>query len=252
MPAFVNSALRTLALAVGVASVALAATAADIGVSPVAVHLDQANSRATVTVANNGRAAVVMQAEVIEWKRLPDHQDADAPTTDMIVNPAVFSLEPGQSQVVRVGLRKAAHPDREGTYRVVLREVPMPPPLGETRVSGQVRVLMALRVPIYVSPLNVVRDPRIHAVSHADGSIVANIRNDGNVHVRVGRLRVRAGDADPAAPAVSDQAVAEVVFPGESRQFKVGRIATHPGSSLRLELVTDQGPFDVPVTLARQ
>jgi fimbrial chaperone protein len=252
MHAIVHRGLLTLALAAGVASVAPPARAADIGVSPVTINLDRANSRATVNVVNNGLGAVVMQAEVVEWKRLPGPLDDDAATTDMIVNPAVFSLEPGQSQVVRVGLRKAAQADREGTYRVVLREVPTPPQPGETRVSGQVRVLMALRLPVYVAPVNVVRDPRMHAVEQADGSIVASIRNEGNVHIRVGRLRVRPGNADPAAPASSEQAVADVVFPGEMRQFKVAHAAIHPGLPLRLEVVTDQGPFEVPVTLARQ
>ena len=54
------------------------------------------------------------------------------------------------------------------------------------------------------------------------------------------------------APASSEQAVADVVFPGEMRQFKVAHAAIHPGLPLRLEVVTDQGPFEVPVTLARQ
>ena len=71
------------------------------------------------------------------------------------------------------------------------------------------------------------------------------------MHVRVGRLRVRAGGADAPVTA-SDEAVAAVVFPGETRQFKVGKIVPSADTTLRLELVTDQGPFEVPVTVARQ
>ena len=228
------------------------AAASDIGVSPVAVHLDKANDRASVNVVNNGDQPVVMQAEVIEWRRDATPTKEDGPTTDMIVNPAVFTMAPGQTQVVRVGMRKAAQPQQEGTYRIVLREVPMPPKPGETRIAGQVRVLMALRVPVYVAPINVVREPKWAATREADGTIVASLQNEGNVHVRVGRLRLRAADADPSAPPASDQAVAEVVFPGEERKFRVATTKTAIAGRMLLEIATDQGPYEVPVTLARQ
>ena len=244
--------LRAALAAVVTALATLPALASDIGVSPVAVNLDKANDRATVNVVNNGKEAVVMQAEVIEWKRTSDRQDQDGPTTDMIVNPAVFTLPAGATQVVRVGLRKAAQEAHEGTYRIVLREVPTPPQPGETRISGQVRVLMALRVPIYVAPNKVVRDPRWQATREADGTIVATVQNEGNVHVRVGRLRVRAADAEPNALPVSEQAVAAVVFPGEGHQFRFAKIADKPGSRLMIEIATDQGAHEVPVTLARK
>ena len=235
------------AMATGLA--ALPAAASDIGVSPVAVHLDKTNDRSTVNVVNNGTEPVVMQAEMIQWKRVGPQQDEDGPTVDMIVNPAVFTVGPGQTQVVRVGMRKAAQPTQEGTYRIVLREVPTPPKEGEVRIAGQVRVLMALRVPVYVAPLNVVKAPRFAAIREADGTVVASLQNEGNVHVRVGRLRVRA-DGDPTAVPSADQAVAEVVFPGETRKFRVPDKVAKPGDKLTLEIATDQGPYEVAVALA--
>ena len=227
------------------------ALASDIGVSPVSVHLDKSNDRATVNVVNNGTEPVVMQAEVIQWRRVAPQQDEDGPTVDMIVNPAVFTVTPGQTQVVRVGMRKAAQATQEGTYRIVLREVPTPPRPGEVRLAGQVRVLMALRVPVYVAPLNVVKAPRFAATREADGTIVASLENEGNVHVRVGRLRVRA-DGDPTAVPSADQAVAEVVFPGEGRKFRVPNQVAKADDRLLLEIATDQGPYEVPVALARR
>ena len=249
--------LHLLASAAAVIAALLAATparASDIGVSPVAVHLDKANDRASVNVVNNGDQAVVMQAEVIDWRRDASATKEDGPTTDMIVNPAVFTMQPGQTQVVRIGMRKPAQATQEGTYRIVLREVPTPPKPGEVRTAGQVRVLMALRVPVYVAPLNVVNAPRWQAVREDDGTVVASLQNEGNVHVRVGRLRLRAEGADPTAAPSSDQAVAEVVFPGEAKKFRVPAVAVASARTERmlLEIATDQGPFEVPVTLARK
>ena len=243
--------LLAAALVMAAGLVAVPARASDIGVSPVSVHLDKANDRGTVNVVNNGSNTVVMQAEVIQWRRIGPQQDEDGPTVDMIVNPAIFTVTPGQTQVVRIGMRKAAQPTQEGTYRIVLREVPTPPLPGEAVVAGQVRVLMALRVPVYVAPLNVVKAPRFAATREADGTIVASLENEGNVHVRVGRLRVRA-DGDPAAAPSADQAVAEVVFPGEGRKFRVPNQVAKAGDKLLLEIATDQGPYEVPVALARR
>lgn len=78
--------------------------------------------------------------------------------------------------------------------------VPAPPRQGEVRVSGQVRVLMALRVPSYVAPVNVVRELRWQALQATDGSITASLRNDGDVHARVGKIQLRWAQGDALAP----------------------------------------------------
>ena len=229
-----------------------AALASDIGVTPVAVHLDKANDRATVNVNNSGTDPVIMQVEAIAWHH-EGGVDEDLPTGDMVINPSVFTVQPGKSQLVRIGLRRAAQADHEGTYRIVLREVPAAPRPGEVRISGQVTVLMALRVPIYVAPVNVVRNLNWQATQAADGTVTASLRNDGNVHVRVGKIQLKSGDNGAVQ---GDHPMAAVVFPGEARSFKLS--AARPdsvaaGTSVAtLEVSTDQGVQIVPVALAQR
>jgi fimbrial chaperone protein len=225
-----------------------AARASEIGVTPVAVHLDKANDRATVTVVNSGAEAVIMQVEMIGWKR-SGGVDEDVATTDMVVNPSVFTLPPGRSQLVRVGLRRAAADQSEGTYRILLREVPPAPQPGEVRIAGQVRVLMALRVPVYVAPHNVVHAAQWQAERQPDGSVVAALSNEGNVHVRVGKIQLRAVDG---APVASDATAAAVVFPGEKQRFRIAGLAPGDLRPMTLEVQTDQGLASVPVEFARR
>jgi fimbrial chaperone protein len=220
--------------------------ASEIGVTPVAVHLDRANDRATVTVVNSGAEAVIMQVEMIGWKRVAG-VDEDVPTSDMVVNPSVFTLPPGRSQLVRVGLRQSAPVQSEGTYRILLREVPPAPQPGEIRIAGQVRVLMALRVPVYVAPHTVVQAPKWEATREADGSVVAALSNEGNVHVRVGRIQLRAVDG---APVPSDATTAAVVFPGERQRFRIAGVAPGDRRPMTLEVLTDEGLASVPVEFA--
>lgn len=238
---------RALALALA-AWPTVAALAADLSIMPVAVQLDRLRDRATVQVSNRGSEPVILQAEAIAWTR-EGGIDRDAPTADLIVNPPVFSVPPGQTQIVRLGLRPGsrAAAENESTYRLVLREVPSPNLADGLGVSGNVRVLVALRVPVYVAPPTVRRDERWHVSRAADGQLVAQVRNAGNVHLKVGLLRLHEGDAT-AAP-MAEQAVGAVLFPGEAHSFRLRPVRPLSGQPLRLELMTDRGPQQVAVAL---
>ena len=106
---------------------------------------------------------------------------------------------------------------------------------------------MAMRVPIYVAPLNVVRELRWQATQASDGSVTASLRNDGNVHARVGAMQLRSAQGEALGP---EQPAVAVVFPGEARSFRV------PGTSgagpMTLEVTTDQGAQQVPVASSRR
>ncbi|UUX97690.1 molecular chaperone [Aquabacterium sp. J223] len=218
--------MLTLALAAGVS------TAADVGLMPVSVHLDALRPRATVQVMNNGAQPVVMQVDTVAWQR-ENQQDSDAATTDLVVNPPVFTLAPGRTQIVRVGLRRAAQGEREGTYRMVLREVPGAADL-QGLVSGQVRVLVAMRVPVYVAPSRVVQQERWQVERDPAGRTVATVHNDGNVHLKVGRLSLHRGDTEPP---LAEQTVASLLFPGESQRF----VLPAASQARRMEVVTNRG-----------
>ncbi len=235
-------------IAVALLLAAAPTRAADVGIMPVAVHLDKSNDRATVQVVNNGQEPVIMQAEGIAWKRVAG-VDSDEPTTDLIVNPPVFTIQPGQTQIVRLGLRRAAQSNAEGTYRMVLREVPPAAPIGSGTVSGQVRVLVALRVPIYVAPVAVQRQENWVARRDEKGQIVAHVANAGNVHLKVGHLRLRSGD-DNSAP-LAEQTVGTVLFPGEERSFKLRTAGPASGKPMTLEVMTDRGLQYVALEFAK-
>lgn len=238
-----RSDLRALGVAVALAVSSAPGFGAELGVSPVALHLDRLNDRTVVTVSNRGAEPVVMQADAVQWLR-DGGTDTDAPTTDLIVNPAVFTMQPGQSQLVRIGLRRAAPDTREATYRIVLREVPQPAPPGRQRPGGEVRVLMAMRVPVYIAPTHVVRALRWQVAQAGDGSVTASLRNEGNVHARVGGMQLRSALGEAL---VGEPAMVAVVFPGESRSFRVAGAAHTDVRPHTLEVTTDQGAQQVPV-----
>lgn len=132
--------------------------AAEIGLTPIALHLDRKHDRTLVRVENHGSEPVTMQADAIDWSR--QDADGDGVSTDaLMVSPPIFMLRPGQTQIVRVGLRRATALTQEATYRLVLREIPRPAEAGGT-LSGSVQVLVTLRVPVYVAPQQPRREAR--------------------------------------------------------------------------------------------
>ncbi len=214
----------------------LAAQAADVTLMPVNVRLDRSNDRATVQVMNNGQEPVLMQAEAIAWNRVGG-LDVDGPTSDLIVNPPVFTVQPGQTQVLRLGLRRNQELAQEGTYRIVLREVPMPRPSDAINVAGSVRVLVTMRVPVYVAPAKVSRSEQWKVTRAMNGDLLAEVANTGNVHLKVGELRLH-GEGGQALAAVTQKGSTSVIFPGEQRVF---RLPATSATAVAMQVQTDQG-----------
>jgi len=223
--------------------------AANLGVTPVAIHMGGTVNRTTVSIVNSGNETVTMQAETIAWKRV-DGVDQDGETSDVMVNPAVFTIEPGQSQIVRVGLRRPNDQAVEATYRLVLREVPVvreEAPTGGTTV----RVLVAMRLPIYVAPNQVSFNEKWNAKSDAKGNVVVNLQNNGNVHYKVGSIKMRTEDGKGGGVPLASSTEGAVLFPGESRSFNLKQAQQRPlqRQPVTLEVFTDRGPQYIPVEL---
>lgn len=214
------------------------AGAADLTVLPVGLNLGPGQDRAAITVTNRGDEAVVMQVDPVVWTQ-SDDGDHYAPSGDLLVNPSVFVVAPRRAQVLRVGLRRPPAGEREVAYRLLLREVPPPGAAGTE--PGRVRVLLQLRLPVYVAPAKAVRSQQWRATRTADGAVAVDVTNDGTVHLVVSELKLRAGTTAP----VSASRTSVAVFPGMRRHWELRPAGPLPETPLTLEVSTDQGPRHV-------
>jgi fimbrial chaperone protein len=115
------------------------ATAASLTVSPIRVVLDGKNHCAVVTLRNTGQEARVVQVELLRWTQEAE-RDVYTPTRDLLVNPPVFTLAPGQSQLIRVGLNRSPDAAQELAYRLYIQEVPPPSRPGFTGLQMALRI----------------------------------------------------------------------------------------------------------------
>lgn len=213
-------------------------------VNPVRVILSPSQAVAAITVSNAATEASVIQLETSRWTQ-QGGKDVLTPSSEILATPPIFTLPPGGSQIVRVGLRRAPDATHELTYRLVLREVPPPQP-----ISQGLRVALAVSMPVFVvSPHPAFSDLEWQAAQLPDGRLELQATNTGNAHVQIGAVELSSsGSASP----VVQQSVATYVLPANTRTwtFKSG-VDVRPGSVLRLHASTDAGDVQATVTLRK-
>ena len=244
---------RLLPFVLAASMLPFAASAADISVMPVSLSLGARQDRQAVTITNQGDAPVMLQVEAVAWSQR-DGEDHYAPTRELIVNPPMFTVGNGKSQIVRVGLRDPQAGPQEAAYRLIVRQVPAPeavatqPFAGEMSDPGQIRVLLQLRLPVYVAPAQPQREQQWRAWRTPAGNVAVEILNKGNVHQTITGLTMRS--SDPIAPqATGSSKVSASVLPGQTRRWELRPTGAAAPSRIELEAETDSGPQRVSLAL---
>lgn len=238
---FRGSAITRLLTAAILAGMAAGAQAGALTVTPVTVTLDGQTRSVALTVRNEGDEARVIQTELVRWTQ-KDGADQYTPSQDILVNPPLSTLQPGQTQVVRIGLRRKVDHAQELTYRLYLTEVPPP----SEHVTG-LRVALRLSVPIYVSPqVKPSASLEWQAARAANGKLLLTMRNEGNRHVRVDSFSI----TDPATGrALGALRSAFALLAGQARRFSLALPAGWTGRQVNVLTNTAEGPAETRVDL---
>lgn len=227
------------------------AYAADLAVLPVGLSLTANNSKGAITVSNQGKEAIVIQAETVSWTQ-SNNKNQYAPTREILVNPPLFTIPPGRSQVLRVGLRQVQNTKQEIAYRLLLREVPPAVATNEKTdesKQGNIRVLLQLSLPVYVAPPAPVRLEQWRAEQGANGATVLQLSNNGNVHILVNELTLRNASAGADSAPIATVKANDVVFPGQTHRWEINPEPKLLGQHFTLEVKTDKGHQNVSLDL---
>lgn len=233
--------LRTAALCILLGGTVPAAWAGNFAVSPVRVNLSAQSPAAALTLSNAADAPLTVQATAVAWQQ-EDGQDTYVDTADLIISPPLFEVPPRASQIVRIGLRGKMPTDGERSYRLLLREIPSPPPPG----FAGVQVALQMSLPVFVQP-EAATFPKLDWFARADsGKVVLRIANRGNVHVQITALRV----ALERSRVVYNQPLSLYLLPGSERsvEIPVPGEAINLSQPLSVHAKTDAGP-DINTTI---
>ncbi len=211
---FANTCVIRFCLALCLAFASGTAVAGSFKVVPIKLFFDIKAKSAVLRVSNQDQEKATLQLEALEWTQNDQGVDQYAPTQDIVFFPKIMSLEKGEEKTVRVGYRGAPE-KKEKTYRLFLQELPVSKP-GEIAV----KTVLRLGVPIFIEPSEPHRKSIIDKVEVQAGAIGVTVKNTGNQHVLVSKVKASArGAAD--AETFSKEVNGWYVLPGASKIFYV-------------------------------
>jgi fimbrial chaperone protein len=218
----------------------LASAQSSFSVTPLRVDLTAQTPAAIVDVINTSPAPLTLQVQQRAWTQA-EGRDGQVETRDLILSPAVFTLQSGEKQVVRIALRGAPDPRTERAYRLVISEVPTPQ-LKATPDAGTFRIALRMDLPLFIAAQQPASPEPSYSFDAASSRLV--VRNSGTSHIRYTDFVVL-----QAGRKVAELPIFTVLAGGE-RGFDLPRDRVTAGE-LRMQADSNVGPIDTTVAVAK-
>lgn len=208
--------------------------AAGFSVSPIIVNLSADNKIVSLKVHNSGNEPTAVQAELMDWRQQDGKDIHQVVTRDLLVSPPIFTISPGDTQVIRVGLRSPLDLKQELSYRLFLKEIP---PAIPDNFQG-LRVVMRVGFPVFVEPAIVPTNANLKwkiRQSHT-GDLILYAENQGNGHAKLTELRLKFPNGQELV-----QKGNFYILPGSQREWSIpSKMAHLSGVSVTL-VIKNQG-----------
>ncbi|QYE32988.1 MULTISPECIES: fimbrial biogenesis chaperone [Sphingosinicellaceae] len=188
------------------------ASAQVLNVLPVTIELAAGQRAAALTIINEGDAEASFQLRSFRWTQGEDGSDVLAPSDEISVSPPLGTIAHGASQVVRIVLRQVT-PGREGTYRLLLDQIPAP------AAPGTVRIALRLSLPVFAPPVaRATPDLKFHVERSHDQIFLVAV-NHGVRHEKLRDITLKTGDGTVLAV---EKNVSPYILAGATRRWHVG------------------------------
>lgn len=186
----------------------LPAQASSFSVKPVRVELSAERPVFALQVSNNSNKAVSVQLDARSWTQ-ENNEDIYTETNEILAVPPIFTINSGDSQTVRVGMRRAPAQDVELSYRLYLRELPA------ANTGPGVQMALNLGVPVFVSPQQGATEHSLqwHSTTNTDGDRLITATNRGTGHAQVTALTMEFNEQQVT------RSMNTYVLPGASRHW---------------------------------
>lgn len=177
----INTFLKRLIFGALSLSLTIPAYAGNFSVTPVRIYMTPNDKAVAVTINNQGDDDLVMQADVYSWSQTPDGKDELTLTDDLLLSPPIIKLAGKSRQVVRLARLTRMKPDRQITYRLVVREIPEARPVKD-RV--QLQLALAFSMPVFITPRGAKSNLVCSAERTSASSVSAACENTGTAYAQ--------------------------------------------------------------------
>lgn len=163
------------------------ASAGGFSVAPTTLEFKAGQTAQGLRLQNSGDRPVNAQLRVFEWTQ-QNGADVLTPSRSLVVSPPMASLAPGQQQLVRV-IRLDKQPRAvEGSYRLLIDELPPSP---QQNADPGLKFVVRFSVPVFVAPeSNASGDTHWSLQATADGGSELLADNDAPVRMQLADLRI--------------------------------------------------------------
>ncbi len=216
--------------------------AGSFSVNPVRIELSGTEPTAVIHVENTGNAPVTVQLSTMAWSQA-DGKDQLRPTRELLSTPQIFSLKPGAVQVVRIGALRKPDADRELPYRLLLEEIPLPPP---PDFKG-LQVALRVSLPAFLKPPADTKEKlAVSLVPKPDKRLTLSLTNAGNGSAHWAGFTLH----DAAAPerVLAAYPGAVYVLPGQRRDVSVQAPEWEAGRQILVKTTTRGRPVEFHAT----
>ena len=205
---------------------------ASMAISPVRVDLSDDNDKDVIRVTNQESSVRSYQVEVVAWSQTDQRREVYSSTDDVLAVPPLFTLNPGEEQIIRLGLMTKADAQVEKSYRLFITELESPKDSDASSSGLSMRIQVG--VPVFVMPEAMPSVNLSYVESQRVGEqYFARFRNNGNIHVKVTEVQYTPSDDGEV---VSTQAVVYLLA-GKSALLPVPLQVGEKGGSVTI--VTD-------------
>lgn len=180
--AFALRSFATGAMLLGAFAVAMRGSqAADFSVSPMILEFRPGVRSAEIEVRNLDQQPIRFQVRGADWSQDESGKNIYADSKSLIWFPRALELAPGESRIIRVGVR-ATPASQEQAYTLFLDEVPVEAAQAEKARGAQVRLLLSISVPVFVPPAKSLPGGTVESAELRAGALALVIANGGNRH----------------------------------------------------------------------
>lgn len=203
-------------------------------ISPIRLDLSIDTPISVLNVSNPGVEPLLLHLDVQAW----DHaagSDRFLDTRDLLLNPMIFELAPGQQQLVRIGLTRPTGAEREQAYRLFIREVPQ---LAQ-RKKRQISTVLHVSLPVFVAPREAGAPDLAWRLERSGATgLVLWVENRGKQHAEISSIALEGPGRAPLA--INRQIY---VLPGQSRRLDLPGVPADWAGPLTLTAESRNGPL---------
>jgi fimbrial chaperone protein len=161
-------------------------SAQQVSISPLRVTFKGDQQSEILTLRNVSNGPFTVQPKVMKWTQR-DGKDVFEPTREVLVAPPIVEVPAGETQIIRLSLRRAPDAKDELSYRVFVQQVAAP----QKNNSATLSFSWSLSLPIFVAPLSDVSTPNLEWVGQMNGkNLELAVTNPGVQHIQLKSIKV--------------------------------------------------------------